>query len=434
MSPSTASKQRTIRIVLVGTTAAGLSNLYPTPIDTRLPGVEVHAHIIAGILDQAIKSRPAFMQGWELIQVVFAGLLVILFFPRQQAGAMTATLLVAVSLLVAVNLYQWLRLGIDGRLAPVLMLLLAAYVAQLGLGFFFEAKRQKRLRTLFGQYVPPPLVREMSRSDEEFTIGGESRELTVLFCDVRDFTAISESLPPDQLCALINEILTLVTREIHEVKGTIDKYMGDAVMAFWGAPLNDPHHAAHGVGAALAIVEALKRLNEGLRHRGMGPMRMGVGVNSGVMNVGNMGSEFRMAYTVMGEGVNLASRLEGLTKDYGVDVIVGGHTRRLAPGYLYRELDRVRVRGQRKAVSIYEPICPRGEADEGMLHELALFHEALLAYRQRRWDEAERLFERLPLPAGRERLAALYLRRIARFRASPPPESWDSVFAYESKP
>ncbi|OGT92342.1 MAG: hypothetical protein A2286_06835, partial [Gammaproteobacteria bacterium RIFOXYA12_FULL_61_12] len=419
------------KILLIGTTAAGLSDLYPTPVSSNYPGVEVHANIISGILDGKLKSRPAYVQGGELIQVLVLGLLTAMLFPWLQAGAMTMALALLCALVIGVNFALWGRMGIDSQLATPLLMLLSIYLVQMFFGYFHESKRKQRLGTLFGQYVPPQLVEEMSRSDEEYSFGGESRKMTVLFCDIRGFTAISERLPPAQLCALINEILTAVTKEIHAAKGTIDKYIGDAVMAFWGAPMPDPDHADHALQAAMAIAEALRPIGDAAMAKGLGSIRMGVGLNTGVMNVGNMGSQFRMAYTVMGDAVNLASRLEGLTKEYGVDIIVSEQTKADAPGFAYRELDRVLVKGRREPVTIYEPL---GSADQVAAkddQELETLAQALAAYRSRRWLEAETLFQALSAAHEGDALYRLYMKRISRFKETPPPPDWAGIHSHE---
>jgi adenylate cyclase len=209
------------------------------------------------------------------------------------------------------------------------------------LGYFIETKKRNKLGQIFGQYIPAELVAEMSQTEHDYSLVAQSKELTVLFSDVRGFTTISESMEPEALSELINEILTPVTKAIHHNKGTIDKYIGDAIMAFWGAPIDDHHHAHNAVKAALEFMPILDVINLEFAQKGWPKIDMGIGINTGNMNVGNMGSEFRMAYTVMGDAVNLGSRLEGLTKHYGVNIIVSEATKTQAPSFLYCELDRV---------------------------------------------------------------------------------------------
>jgi len=273
----------------------------------------------------------------------------------------------------------------------------------------------------------------MAETPSKIDISGESRELTVLFSDVRGFTTISEGLDPHELTTLMNEMLTPMTHVIHDHRGTIDKYMGDAIMAFWGAPLADTHHARHALDAALDMIKALPMINQRFAERGWPEIHIGVGLNTGVMSVGNMGSEFRMAYTVMGDAVNLGSRLEGLTKQYGVDIIVSEFTRAAVPEYAYRELDRVRVKGKEEPVIIYQPIGLASELEAGALTELERFHEALEFYRQQNWDAAEHLIVNNKSESERPKVYSLYLERIASFREHPPGDNWDGVYTHTSK-
>jgi len=339
--------------------------------------------------------------------------------------------LVVVVLLVGINLWAWQQNLVLPIVSPLLLTVLI-YVIQSLWGFFAEARNKRQLAHLFGQYIPPELVEEMAESPSDIDISGESREMTVLFSDVRGFTTISEGLDPHDLTTLMNEMLTPMTRVIHDQRGTIDKYMGDAIMAFWGAPLHDPQHARHALDAAIKMVDALPGINQRFRERGWPEINIGVGLNTGVMSVGNMGSTFRMAYTVMGDAVNLGSRLEGLTKQYGVNIIVSEFTRAAAPEYAFRELDRVRVKGKDEPVIIFQPLGLASTLSGDILSQLQRFHEALELYRAQQWDDAEKII------LGLQRDEALmiynlYLERIAAFRAHPPGDNWDGVFTHTSK-
>ena len=273
----------------------------------------------------------------------------------------------------------------------------------------------------------------MSDSEEDFGIGGESREMTVLFSDVRNFTAISEGLEPDELTNMMNVYLTRVTGIIHHGHGTIDKYIGDAVMAFWGAPLRDPEHPRHAVDVALEMCRQMRDVRTEFQARNWPALHIGVGINTGLMNVGNMGSEFRMAYTVLGDAVNLGSRLEGLTKEYGVEIIVSESTKAGVAGIVFRELGRVRVKGKEQAVSIYEPLGAEGVLSADQARSLQLYTESLEAYRARRWDQAEQGFRQLASAEPEHRLYRLYLDQIAGLRKTPPGPDWDAVITFKSK-
>jgi adenylate cyclase len=256
--------------------------------------------------------------------------------------------------------------------------------------------------------------------------------MTVLFADIRNFTTISEGVEPKELTQMMNEFFTPMTRIIHQHRGTIDKYIGDMVMAFWGAPLDDPDHARHAVEAGMEMLERLKQIRLVFKLRGWPEIRIGIGINTGVMNVGNMGSEFRVAYTVMGDAVNLGSRLEGLTKEYGVSCVVSEFTRARAGDFLYRELDRVRVKGKAEPITIYQPVGPLADQAPEILGEIELFHQALAHYQAQAWDQAETCLHSLQQQSPCQ-LYQLYLDRIQSFRQQPPPADWDGVFSFTTK-
>ncbi len=273
----------------------------------------------------------------------------------------------------------------------------------------------------------------MSEKMDDINLDGEIRTMSVLFTDVRGFTTISESMEPKQLTELINGFLTPITKVIHDQRGTIDKYMGDAVMAFWGAPLEDDQHALHALNAAMEMIAEMKRLKPEFAARGWPEINIGVGVNTGEMNVGNKGSEFRVDYTVLGDAVNLGSRLEGLTKVYGVDIICGEATRHAVPEYEYRELDRVRVKGKDRPVAIYEPLGLLENVDKSVRQNLKRFNLGLKHYRAQRWDEAEREIFALSQADPERKIYQIYLDRIIHFRNNPPAGDWDGVFDHLSK-
>jgi adenylate cyclase len=273
----------------------------------------------------------------------------------------------------------------------------------------------------------------MSENPGNFSMEGESREMTVLFSDVRGFTTISEGLNPKELSQLMNEYMTPMTRIIHKHRGTIDKYIGDAIMAFWGAPIRDPAHARNAVLAALEMQVVLAVMRPRFIERGWPEVRIGVGLNTGVMSVGNMGSAFRMAYTVMGDAVNLGSRLESITKQYGVGILVGELTQQAVPDVVFRELDRVRVKGKDEPVAIFEPVGLAGQIDQAVLNEIELFRQAIILYRGQKWDLAEIHLLNLQKTSPESLVYSLYLERIAYFRANPPGVEWDGVFTFKTK-
>ena len=247
-------------------------------------------------------------------------------------------------------------------LASGLLMVLLLFALNMSYGYFIEARGKRQITGLFGQYVPPELVDEMAKNPGNFSMEGESREMTVLFSDVRGFTSISEALSPEDLREYINDYLTTMSTIIRSsFRGTLDKYIGDAIMAFWGAPLEDNEHPRHAIQAGLKMITRLKEVQPEFKARGLPEINIGVGINPGRVSVGNMGSSLRLAYTVMGDAVNLASRLEGITKEYGVQIIIGEETKASVDDVETRELDKVRVKGKDLAVTIYEPLGFKGE-------------------------------------------------------------------------
>jgi len=421
-------------IVLVGTTAAGLNDLRATPVSAVYPGVEVHANLIKSILDGSFKARPDYAVGVELLQVGVTGVVLAV------ALALLAPLWSIVLALAALAGTAWFNFylyqsqdAVLNAAAPVL-LILALFVFNLAWGYFFEVRRGRALVSRFGEYVAPELVAEMAENPERYTMDGESRELTVMFVDVRGFTTISEGLAPRELREYINRYLTAMSEDIRDShRGTLDKYIGDAVMAFWGAPVAFPDHASRGVATALRMQASAARLDREFRQRGWPPLKIGIGLNTGLMHVGDMGSSIRRAYTVMGDAVNLAARLEGITKVYGVDIAVGANTRAAAPGFAWRELDLVRVKGKTEPVAIFEPVGPVEALDGPARAELAGWHEALALVRAQRWSEAEHALASLRALAPGSTLYALYADRVAFYRAHPPGPGWDGVTSFDTK-
>lgn len=419
-------------IVLVGTTAPGLMDMRSTPVSAVYPGVEIHANMIAGILDQNIKQKPAYVVGAEVVILLVSGLLLSLLLPVLSPIRSMLFSLAVVTAVCLLNAAAW-QANMVLPLASSLTLATGLFVLNMSYGFLLEARSKRLITGLFGQYVHPELVSEMSREPDRFTMQGRSLEMTVLFSDVCGFTAISEGLEPGELSAVMNEYLSAMTEVIQKHRGTIDKYIGDAIMSFWGAPLDDPDHALHSILAALDMQARAVRLRQSFIERGWPPLYLGIGINTGIMNVGNMGSRFRMAYTVMGDAVNLGARLEGLSRQYGVGIIVGADTRTGLPGIVFRELDRVRVKGRNEPVTIYEPLGLQEELGPAVIEEQELFTRMLSHYHAMEWDEAlERLHDLLRLKPE-SALFRLYVERIEHYLGEPPPPDWDGVFTHRTK-
>jgi adenylate cyclase len=421
------------RIVLVGTSAPGLQDARSTPVGNVYPGIEIHANLISGILDGTIKHEPGYANAAQALTLLVAGLLMIFVFPWRSPLRATLASVVLLALVVAGDFALWQYGNWVLPIASSVVLIVALFGLNMSLGYFVEASYRRQFARLFGQYVPSELVDEMSRQPRSYSMNGRRAELTVLFSDVRDFTTIAETLEPEELARWMNEYLGAMTEVIRTQRGTLDKYIGDAIMAFWGAPLDDPLHARHAVLTALQMQHALDELNLSLVQRHSPTIEIGIGINTGPMTVGDMGSSVRKAYTVMGDAVNLGSRLEGLTKQYGVGIVVGGATRRQADGIVYRELDRVRVRGRREPVDIHEPLGEDASVSPLMRAEMDRWHRALALYRTRDWDHAETSLRELLAAQPGSRLYAMYLERLAQMRADPPEPDWDGVHEFDIK-
>ncbi len=424
------------RIVVFGPTAPGLRDSVPTPLggDRVFPGVEVHASVIQGALDGRLPSQPWFtnaavlglLGGVALVMLVAARGL------RLRSFALTTGVL-ALSLLAA-GWLLWSRERWVLPLALPLVQLAALFVGLNLLAYLFETRGRRALGRLFGQYVPPELVEEMNADPARYSMSGHSAELSVMFADVRGFTTLSEQMQPQALGELMNTLLTELSRVIRaDHRGTIDKYIGDCVMAFWGAPVPRPDHAAAAVAAALDMQRALVALIPGLTLPGGAQLAVGIGVNTGPAVVGNMGSAYRMAYTVLGDTVNTASRLEGLTKAYGAGIVAGESVRQAAGAdFLWRELDRVRVKGRETPLSIHEPVARAQEASPAQRERAQRHEAALAAWRESRFDESlqawQALHEEEPCL-----LYALWIERAQRLRDEPPGSGWDGVYTFETK-
>ena len=420
------------KIVLVGTTAPGLLDLRSTPVQSVYPGVEIHANIISGILDQRINHSPAWTIGYEFIILILIAATMAFLLPVSSPLMATVATTIVLILTVSGTLMAWNSQIILPLASPVLLIVLN-YILHMSYGFFIESRGKRQLAHLFGQYIPPEIVDEMSKSPANFSLDGENKVMTVLFSDVRGFTTISEGMDPKQLTQLMNALLTPMTRVIHKHRGTIDKYMGDAIMSFWGAPLEDPDHARHALHAAMEMMVELKIMQKDFESRGWPPINIGIGLNTGNMNVGNMGSEFRMAYTVLGDSVNLGARLEGLTKEYGVNIIVSESTKESIPEFTYRDLDLVRVKGKNEPIAIFEPIGHEDEIDEATTLELARYNQALQSFRAQNWDQAETDFFALSQIHPDRFLYQVYLNRVTHYKGHLPNDDWDGVFTHTSK-
>lgn len=422
------------RIVLVGTTAPGLLDMRATPVAEVYPGVEVHANMVAGILDQNLKEHPAYMIGAETVWLLLIGIALSFLLPQMAPVKAILLSVFVFAVTQGMSLAVWHYGNLLFPVASSLVMIALIFALDMSYGYFVESRTKRQITGLFGKYVPGELVEEMIKNPEQVvSMEGDSREMTILFSDVRGFTTISEGLDPKELALLMNEFLTPLSRVVYKHHGKVDKYMGDCIMAFWGAPLPDPGHAKHAILAGIEMQATLKSLQPYFKERGWPEIRIGVGINTGRVSVGNMGSEVRVAYTVMGDAVNLASRLEGITKQYGVGVVVGENTRNAVTDFVYRELDHVRVKGKDKPVAIYEPVGLLSEVGKDLQDEVRLFHEVRRLYRRQDWDQAELQLMNLQRMSPETALYGIYAERIAYFRKNPPAADWDGVFVFQTK-
>jgi len=432
-------------LVFIGTSATGLLDIKTTPVDKLVPGVEVHAQLLESILTGSYLDRPYYALGAEVSMAVLVSLLLIVFVPI--IGAVWTLLLgstVALSL-AAGSWYLYVEQKILLDVAFPLVASFAIYGFLVYENYFREESQKRQVRGAFGQYLSPALVEQLADHPDRLVLGGESKVMTFLFSDVRGFTTISEQYrnDPQSLTRLINRLLTPLSDAILETNGTIDKYMGDCVMAFWNAPLDDPDHAVHACEAALDMVARLDRLNEERRREAEAAgkevleLHVGVGINTGPCTVGNMGSEQRFDYSVLGDAVNLASRLEGQSRNYGVTIVVGESTAVAADGFALLELDLIAVKGKTEPERVFALLGGRELADQPGFQALAAANGELLArYRGRDWAGALQSVADCQAKdpgLGLEPLFTLHEMRIQALQASPPGPDWNGVTIAETK-
>ena len=422
------------RIALIGTSAPSLVDLRSAPVDSVYPGVEIHANLVAGMLDGKLKHKPAYILGAEVLLLALGGVVLTLLIPMLAPLWASAATVTGMALITLLDIGVWSYAGLVLPLAASVLMTVTLYTVNMAYGYFVETRSKRQFTELFGQYVPPELVGIMAEDPEQYTMAPKSTDLTILFSDVRGFTSISEALSPEHLREYINEYLTDMSNIIRgKYRGTLDKYIGDAIMAFWNAPVEDKDHPRNGVLAALEMLRECDTLNEKFTARGWPSLKIGIGVNSGNVRVGDMGSKQRKAYTAMGDAVNVASRLEGRTKYYGVGILVGETTRALVKDVVFKEIDKVKVKGKDEAITIYEPIGLETEIEKKVLDELKLWHQTIRSYRARQWDQVEVNLLNLQRMNPGCVLYELYAKEVAGKRRKPPPADWNGVTVFDEK-
>ena len=434
------------RLVLIGTSATGLLDIKTTPVQPDMPGVEVHAQILENILTKSLLASPGYAIGAEIIVAVVFGLAIIVAAPMLPAAIVVALGAILIAGLIGISWYFFVahHLLIDFTYPLISCWLI--YLVLTFVNYFNEQQQRQQIRSAFGFYLSPPLVEQLARSPEKLVLGGEERRMTILFSDVRGFTTISEHYKdnPQGLTQLMNRFLTPLTNAIIERNGTIDKYIGDAIMAFWNAPLDDDEHEANACDAALEMLARAQVLNGELKREAEAsdglymPLRIGIGLNSGPCVVGNMGSDFRFNYSVLGDTVNLASRLEARTKDYRVTLVIGSRTaERAGEKFATMEIDLIQVKGKKEPERVFTVLGRAEVTDDPRCNELRELNRQMLAsFRRQAWDDAAGFIERCRKLAGGfgvDGLYEMYTERIAVYRANPPPPDWTGVYEAESK-
>jgi adenylate cyclase len=420
--------------VIVGTTAPGLLDLRATPFSAIYPGVEIHATLLAAMLEpsKALLMVPHWKQLADYAGL--AGLAVVSLFvlPSLSPTVLILGLVAGIAGLLGTSGFLWFD-GVYFAVGTLFLAFILLMLSQLVLGFLEEYRKKKQFTDLFGQYVPPELVKKMAEDPERYSMAGQRLQMTVLFSDVRGFTSISEQLAPSELSEFINLYLTTMTQVIRDEGGTLDKYIGDAIMAFWGAPIDAEDHAERGVVAAIKMIEALDGLAKVCVERGWPAISIGIGINTGDMSVGDMGSRIRKAYTVMGDAVNLGARLEGLTRQYGVWTIVSEFTVAECPRVRFRELDKVLVKGKEQPVIIYEPVALEEDLDDEAKRELSRWDELLEGYRGQQFKQVQESLDQMISEFGDRPLYDWLRGACENYIANPPPKDWNGVTKFTTK-
>jgi adenylate cyclase len=418
--------------VLVGASAKGLQDLHPTPLQPDTPGTEIHAQLIEQVLQGSYLARPDWASGAEAFFTLVIGLILVAVIPRTSALASGATGLIAMIAAVCASWYAFTHLRLLFDPVYPMVVLGAVYVGTTLLSHRQTERRQREIRQAFSRYMSPHMVAELAKHPEKLKLGGEIKLITIMFCDIRGFTTLSEGLTAHELGQLINDFLTPMTEVITNHQGTIDKYIGDCIMAFWNAPLDDPDHAKNAVAAANDMRKRLVELNREWAAAGRRQIHIGIGINTGECCVGNFGSQQRFDYSLLGDPVNLSSRLEGLTKQYHVDFIIGEDTAELLEDRANLiELDLVAVKGRNKPTRIFTMPSEPIEAAEFNAR-----HEALLAaYRRRDWNAALGMLDdpRLRKEPGMAAVYDVFRERIAELQVDSLPEDWDGVYVAHEK-
>jgi len=420
-------------IAIIGSTITLLADLHETPVSLVFPGVELVGNIVQAIVSQQVCVE----YDWHTLEgsliILCIGFLFAVIFPFLNVNLAILFTLLAILAGLGASVFFFVehRLYIPSALLIVLITLQA--IVNYAYSFVQERRQRKHISHLFGQYVPEDYLKELIAFPDHFSMDGQTRNMTVLFADIRNFTNLSENLDATGVKRLLNTFFTPITEIIFKNRGTIDKYVGDMIVAFWGAPIEDEEHAKHAIITALAIFKNMDAINLLMTTNNLPAVQIGVGLGSGLMNVGDMGSEFRRAYTVLGDTVNLASRLQDLTKFYKVNILVNDVARAGQNDFLWQAVDKVTVKGRKTALTIYQPLGLIAESSSEQINEIEHYHSALETYYAMNWELAAELFNSLNQSHPETYLYQLYLERISTFKLNPPPADWDGVYVHLKK-
>jgi adenylate cyclase len=421
------------KIVLVGATAVGMYDIRNTPFSPVYPGPEIHATLIDNIIQGQFLDRPEWTKVFDLLAIVLVG--IILGFAISRLSAVKG-IFFAVGLFIAyifLTRYLFMSHGLWVNMVYPLAALVILYLSLTIHRYLTEERERRKIKGAFTYYVSSSVVNEMLKHPEKLKLGGDRKELSILFSDIRGFTSIAEGMSPEELVHLLNEYLTAMTDIVFKYDGTLDKYMGDAIMAIYGAPLDLPDHAGRACSSALDMMRELQKLNEKWVAEGKKPVDIGIGINTGPMMVGNMGSEQRFDFTVMGDSVNLGSRLEGANKNYKTNVIISEFTYEKVYGeFLCMELDSVRVKGKRKPVKIYN-LLGFNDLPDTQHQTVTRFNQGISLYKAQKWDDAIRVFKDIRAMEPNLYAAQVYIERCLDLKKNPPPPEWDGVYVMTTK-
>lgn len=429
------------KLVLVGATAPDLHDDYfvPTSEGKAMPGVEIHANTIQTMITQSfLQKQPA----WSVVLLIFVFAL-FMFLLKYYVNILKATIAALIMILAyvvfAIKMFDY---GMIMNLVYIPVTIAVTYVAVVLYFYISERKKKKMILGAFGKYVSPLLIDEIMKDPDKLKLGGERRDITIFFSDIRGFTSISEKLKPEQLVNLLNEYLTEMTDIVMKSNGVVDKFMGDAIMAFWNAPIDQPNHAKIACQVSLDMIKRLKEMQKKWTEEGVPALEIGIGLNTGHAVVGNMGSYDRFDYTAMGDNINLGSRLEGLNKPYGTTIILSEKTKkRVDRAFATRKLDFVAVKGKKEPITIYELVCRKKDLKPDKAKLIEHYEKGLELYKKKRWDSAVKEFEKsltisktLKSDEGKEDLASeVFIDRCKEFRKNPPPKDWDGAWIMKTK-